>query len=78
MEGVAGTWPAGQLVVGVALRSQFLLRLALETCCTLPSPIKMFPAPAAFPAECSFNDHETGPVIGTATSLPFLFAGEKP
>ena len=48
MEGVAGMWPAGQLVVGGALRSQSLLKLAVETCCTLPSPIKILPAPAVF------------------------------
>ena len=78
MEGEAGIWPEGQLVVGTALRNQFLLRLALETCCTLPSPIKIFPAPAGFSAECIFNDHETGPVIAMATSLPSPLAGEKP
>jgi hypothetical protein len=77
-EGVAGTWPTGQLVVGGALCSQFLLKLALVTACTLPSPSKIVPEPAAFRAECIFNDHETGPAIATATSLPSPLAGEKP
>jgi hypothetical protein len=78
MEGVAETWPTGQLVVGGALCSQFLLKLALEVCCPLPSPIRIFPAPSGFAAECIFNDHEAGPAIGTATSLPSPLAGEKP
>jgi hypothetical protein len=79
MEGTAGMWPAGQLVVGSALRSQSTLKLAVEVCCALPSPSKTLPAPlGGFPRECIFKDHETGREIGTATSFPFPFLGEKP
>jgi hypothetical protein len=78
MEGVAGTRPAGQLVVPAALRSQSRLKLALDICWPLPSPSKMLPAPAGFPAECIFNDQQTGPVIGMVTSFPFPSLGEKP
>ena len=76
MEGEAGIWPEGQLVVGTALRNQFLLKLALETCCTLPSSIKIFPAPAGLSAECIFNDQETELLIGMVTSFPFPLLGE--
>jgi hypothetical protein len=76
MEGVAGTWPTGQLVVGMALRNQFAPKLALENCCPLPSPIKMLPAPKGFPAEWIFKDHDTGPEIGMVTSLPLPLFGE--
>ena len=78
MEGVAGAWPAGQLVVGGALGSQVLVKAALETCWTLPSPSNMLPAPAVLLLECIFKDQEIEPVIGMATSFPFPLFGEKP
>jgi hypothetical protein len=78
MEGTDGTWLTGQLVVGGELRSTFAQKLRLEACWTLPSPSRILPAPAVFPAECIFNDHETGLEIGTATSAPAPFVGEYP
>ena len=38
---MAGTWPTGQLVVAVALRSQSLLKPALDICWPLPSPSRI-------------------------------------
>jgi len=78
MEGGTGTRPPGQLVVGGALRSQSTLKLAVEICWPLPSPISMLPEPPGFPPECIFNDHETGPMMGMATSFPLPLLGEKP
>jgi hypothetical protein len=82
MEGVAGTWPTGQLVVGVALGSHTLLKLAVVVVWALPSPSKIKPAPPrgfVWSIECIFNDHGTGPfaeLVGMATSFPFPLLGE--
>src|SRR5665213_1213530 len=54
--------------------TQFWYRLREFTCCAPPSPRRIFPAPAAFPRECIFNDQQTGPVM--VTSLPRPLAGE--
>ena len=81
MEGEDGTWPTGQLVVGLKLGCQYERKLPLVTCWTLPSPKRMFPAPVFIPAECIFNDQQTGPdfeLVWMATSFPLPPAGEKP
>ena len=69
-------WPAGQLVVGSALganssgnwRWKFVAHCHRRTRCCRNPPV--------FPAECIFKDHETGPEIGMATSLPLPLLGE--
>ena len=61
MDGTVGMSFEGQLPESWALGSHFWFKVAVVVDITLPSPSKMLPAPAGFPAECIFSDHETRP-----------------
>jgi len=50
-------WALSKLPWSEAFLNQFWRKEAEEHCWLLPSPKRMFPAPAVFPAVCSFADH---------------------
>ena len=49
--------------------SQFTRKEPEDTCCPLPSPSKILPAPATLPAECNFADQAAVPVPPTPLEL---------